>query len=192
MTSGAADPAREDHIPREVAVQWRTDRLAEVYREPAARRPASIELRPGRRGLVPAGVTGLGGAAGATLLVEYGLTHARALVTLAGVCLGAIASVLLDRLAPRMLNRTEVTFGDDALWVRTRPMGDPAPTRIAYTDVTAFEVEEVVDPMAAPPVVVCTVNVRRRDGRTEPVFAAVDDPATAAWLRAMLDRHARC
>lgn len=185
------DPRADASTPRGVEVRWRDGLLGESYREPASRRPAAITVQPSRRGLVPASATGLGGATGAALLFEYGLSHARSLVTLAGVSLAVIAGVLLDRLAPRVLNRTEVTFDDDALWVRTRPLGDPHPTRIPYREVTGYELEEVVDPMTAPPEVIFQVNARRRDGRLDPVFAAIDDAETAAWLRRVLDRHAR-
>ena len=152
--------AKDATPPRDVEARWRSERLAEGYRSPAPRRPATIVLRPARRGVAPASATGLLGEGGAALLFEHGLAHARALVTLASISVGVIAALLLDRLAPRMLHRTEVTFGDDALWGQTRPLGDPQPTRIAYPDVTGCELDEVVDPMAAPPVVVFTVNAR--------------------------------
>lgn len=184
-------PGDDPLVPRGVTVRWRDAHGAEVYRVAAPRRPASIAVRPARRGLGVASGAGVGGATGAALLFEYGISHARGFATLAGVSLAVIAGVLLDRLAPRLLNRTEVTLGDDALEVRTGPLGDPRPTRIAYRDVAGYEVEEVVDPMAAPPVVVFQVNARRTDGRLEPVFGAVDDARAAEWLRRALATHAR-
>ena len=185
----SAAPTESD-VPQGVSVRWGDVLGAEAYRAPAPRRPVSITLAPARRGLVPVGAAGLGGATGAALLFEYGITHARSLATLAGVSLAVISGVLLDRLAPRLFNRTELRFAADALEVRMKPLGDPRPTRIPYREVTAFEVEVVVDPMAAPPVVVHQVQARRVDGTLEVVFGAVDDAETAAWLRRTLTLHA--
>jgi len=174
-----------------VTVRWRDARGSETYRAAAPRRPEVIVVRPARKGLGVAGGAGLGGAGGAATLFEYGMSHARPLAVLGGVSLAVIAGVLLDRLAPRVLNRTEVTFAEDALEVRTRPLGDPRPSRIPYGRIAGFEVEEVVDPMATPPAVVFHVNARMTDGRLEPVFVAVDEAETAAWLRGALTAHAR-
>lgn len=174
-----------------MTIRWRDTRGAEVYRAAAPRRPEVIVVRPGRKGLGVAGGAGLGGASVAAALFEYGVSHARALAVLGGVSVAVIAGVLLDRLAPRFFNRTEVTFAEDALEVRTRPLGDPRPTRVLYREIAGFEVEEIVDPMAAPPVVVFQVNARKTDGRLEPVFVSVDDADTAAWLGNTLTQHAR-
>ncbi len=180
----------ESHVPRGVTVRWGDAYATEVYRAPASRRPSVITVMPSRKGLGAAGGASVGGATGAALLVEYGLTHARGLATLAGVSLAVIAGVLADRIAPRLLTRTEVRFTHDALEIRHRPFGDARPTRIPYSELASFEVEVVVDPVATPPVLVHHVNARLTNGTVEPVIASVVDAETAAWLRRALTTHA--
>lgn len=148
-------------------------------------------MRPTRKGLTLATGAGVGGAVGAAWLVEYGVTHARSLAALAGASLAVISGVLLDRVAPRFFNRTELRFTDDALEVRVRPLSDERLVRVRFADAVSFEVEEVVDPVAAPPVVLHQVNVRQRDGRVEPVVQGLDDAATAGWIRSVLCAHAQ-
>jgi hypothetical protein len=181
----------EHGVPRGVTVRWRDGYGAAGYRAAAPRRPDAIVVRPTRRGLTLASGAGVGGAVGAAWLVEYGVTHARSLAALAGASLAVIAGVLLDRIAPRFLNRTELRFTDDALEVHVRPLSDERLTCVRYADVAGFEVEEVVDPVAAPPVVLRQVNVRRRDGSVEPVVQGLADADAAAWIRSVLSAHAQ-
>ncbi len=181
--------APQSDVPRGVTVRWADSLGVEGYRAPAPKRPLFISVRPARKGLFAASSAGVGGLASGGLLLEYGVTHVRGLASLAGVSLAVIAGVLLDRIAPRLLNRTEIRFTDDALEVRVRPLGDARATRIAYDDISAFEVEVIVDPMSRPPVLVHQINARRSDGTVEPV-ASVDDADTAAWLRHALIAHA--
>lgn len=175
--------------PRGVTVIWTESLGAEAYRVAAPRRLKSLTVRPARRGLAVAGSAGVGGLTGAALLFEYGMSHTRGLVTLAGVSLAVIAGVLLDRLAPRVMNRTELRFVDDALESRQLPVGDTRPLRIPLRDIVRFEVEHSVDPMAAPTALVHQVNARKVDGRVEPLIPSIDDEATARWLvRALSER----
>lgn len=173
-----------------MTVKWADGLGAGAYREAATRRPSVITVLPTRRGLHATGGAGLGGATGALVLLEYGLTHARALATLGGVSLAVIAGLLLDRIAPRLLNRTELRFTDEALEVRVRPLGDLRVTRFLYGDLAGVEVEEVVDPMASTPVLLHQLNGRRADGSVEPIVTAIDGADTAAWLRSVLVHHA--
>lgn len=181
--------APQSDVPRGVTVRWADSFGIEGYRAPAPKRPQVITLRPARKGLAAASGAGLGGLASGGLLIEYGVTHVRGIASLAGVSLAVIAWVLLDRIAPRMLNRTELRFADDALEVRARPLGDSRAARIAYDDIAGFEIEVIVDPMSRPPVLVHQINARRSDGTVEPV-ASVDEADTAAWLRHALIAHA--
>lgn len=180
----------ESHVPRGVTVRWGDAYATEVYRAAASRRPSVITVMPSRKGLGPAGGASVGGATGAAILLEYGVTHARGLAMLAGVSLAVIAGVLVDRIAPRVLNRTELRFTHEALEIRRRPFGDARPARIPYGELASFEVEVVVDSVATPPVLVHHVNARLTDGTVEPVVASVVDAETAAWLRRALTTHA--
>lgn len=178
-------------MPPGVTVTWSEALAAEAYRVAAPRRVTSLTVRPGRRALAVAGTAGVGGATGAAMLFEYGLSHARGLMTLMGISLAVIAGVLLDRLAPRFMNRTELRFTDDALEVSQLPLGDRRPLRLALRDITRFELEVVADPLAAPASVVFQINARRTDGTLEPVIPSVDVRATADWLlRVLSERHA--
>ena len=105
----------ERDVPPGVTVTWSEALAAEAYRVAAPRRVSALTVRPGRRALAVAGTAGVGGATGAAMLFEYGLSHARGLMTLMGISLAVIAGVLLDRLAPRFMNRTELRFTDDAM-----------------------------------------------------------------------------
>ncbi|MEZ4393696.1 MAG: hypothetical protein R3A48_21715 [Polyangiales bacterium] len=172
--------------PRGVTVKWSEALGAEAYRVASPRRLESITVRPGRRGLAAAASAGVGGATGAAMLFEYGMSHTRGLVALAGVSLAVIAGVLLDRLAPRVMNRTEVRLVGDALECRQVPLGDTRPLRIPLREIARFEIERAVDPMATPPAVLHQVNARKVDGSVEPVIASVDDPDTAEWLLRLL------
>lgn len=181
----------EPHVPRGVSVRWCDDAGAASYRAAAQRRPETIVVRPLRRGLPAVGGMSGAGALGAAWLITHGITHARAFATLGGAALAVISGIVLDRIAPRWINRTELRFTDDALEVSVRPWGDDQPLRLPFDEVADFELETVVDPVAVPRVTRQQVNLRRRDGRVDPVVQGVDDPAAAAWLRAMLRTHAR-
>lgn len=182
----------EREAPRGVTVEWSEALAAEAYRVMAPRRVRSLTVRPGRRALAVAGTAGIGGATGAAMLFEYGLSHARGVLTFMGVSLAVIAGVLLDRLAPRFMNRTELRFTDDALECRQVPLGDARPLRLALKDIARFELEVVADPLAAPASVVHQVNARKTDGTVEPLIPSVDERSTAEWLlRVLSERHAR-
>ncbi len=177
--------------PPSVDVRWSDERASSAYRDPAERRPASLVHRPSRRAFALQAALCAAGALAAAWLLYRGLSESRPWLTLFGAALGVIAGILGDRVAPRVLNRTEVTLDRDALTVRHAPLGDARPLRIAYDDVAGYELEQVVEPMTSPPVVTHHVNARRPDGSVEPVFVDVDDPEAARWLRECLDAHAR-
>ncbi|MFO0630807.1 MAG: hypothetical protein U0325_34985 [Polyangiales bacterium] len=181
----------ERDVPSGVTVEWSEALAAEAYRVASPRRLAALTVRPGRRGLAVAGTAGVGGATGAALLFEHGLSHARGFVTLMGISLAVIAGVLLDRLAPRFMNRTELRFKDDALECAQLPLGDRRPLRLLVREIQRFELEVVADPLAAPASVVFQINARKTDGTLEPLILAVDERATADWLlRVLSERHA--
>lgn len=183
--------ARRAEPPASVDVRWSDDRATAAYRDPATARPRSLVHRPSRRAFAWQAALCVAGAALSAWLVYHGLRESRAWWTLFGAAFGVIAAVLADRVAPRVFNRTEVVLDRDALLVRQLPLGDTRPLRIDYGEVAGYEVEEVVEPMTSPPVVLHQVNARRPDGSVEPVFVGVDDPEAARWLRDVLDAHAR-
>lgn len=191
MTSPGVLDRLPQRAPQGVLVEWAAPQLERAYRDAAPpRRPRRVVRGWSRRSHAPtAWASALGLALGA-LLFAYGVQHAKVRVILEGVSLAVIMGLLLDRVAPRLRNRTEVTLSDDALHVRHLPADEGAPTRLLRGEILAFEVEAVCEPLAARTRTGYQVNAVLTEGRVEPVFLAVEARDEAEWLRGFLADHA--